>query len=265
MRFATTMRERFRMFVLRHVLPRWHRLAAPPRLPHGTREKLQVILLSYRRPGNMAAIVDSCLACPFVDGVVLSNNNPSLNIRSFVRHSDSRLSLINQPLRCFPSKRYDLAAEMDAEWFLCIDDDTFLSPHQIALLFLALLKNPAVPHGVAGENFGTDDQAPEYVFALHGRSEKTDCLVWAYAFTRAHVKRYFEILDALCIDNQRLAANEDILLSLSGSGRPLVHNFGTLHLCGSRDTAEVATSMEPGFRQHRVELFRKTSILAVPL
>jgi hypothetical protein len=257
------MRERLRMFALRRALPLWHRLAAPPGLACGASEKLRVVLLSYRRPANMAAIVDSCLACPFVDGVVLSNNNPSLHIRRFVRRADSRLSLLSQPQRAFPSKRYDLAAGMDADWFLCIDDDTFLSPRQIASLFQALLENPAVPHGVAGENFGAGDQAPEYVFGRPGQPEETDCLVWAYAFTRAHVEHYFDLLAALEIDNERLAANEDILLSFAGSGRPLVHHFGTLHLCGSRETAEVATSMESGFRQHRLELFRKASALSL--
>lgn len=248
------------MFVLRRVFPLWFRCGGErPRSSPGT-ERLAVVLLSYRRPENLEAIAGACLACPFVDRVILSNNNPEIDIRHHVRARDARLDIVQQEKRGFPSNRYRIALESGAPWLLCIDDDTFLTPRQIGALFDALRNDPRVPHGVAGENIR--GVRADYVFGSAGGSGEADCLVWAYAFTRAHAARYFDLLRAAGIDNARLEANEDIVISLSGEGRPRVHDFGTLHLCGSREARDVAASQQPGFREHRERLHGQIALLA---
>jgi hypothetical protein len=249
------------MFVLRRLFPLWFRLGGAGCGTWPREEKLTVVLLSYGRAANLNAIVAACLACPFVQRVILSNNNPALRMRDFVRQRDPRLQITDQPVRCYPSKRYESARDSGDQGLLCIDDDTFLTPFQIRALFEVLLRDPAAPHGIAGENFEAAQDQVSYVFGRPGEPEEVDCLVWAYAFTREHALRYFEILAELGMDNSALKANEDIVLSLSGEKRPLVHNFGTLHLCGSRESEEVATSKQPGFRTQREELLRKTIAL----
>jgi len=262
---ANRLREKARMFVLRKLFPLWFRFGREGCCGAWTRsEKLTVVLLSYGRANNLNSIVAACLACPFVQRVILSNNNPVLKMRGFVRQHDKRLTMIDQPARCFPSKRYELARDSGDEWLLCIDDDTFLTPRQIRSLFEALLADPSVPHGIAGENFRPEGGFVEYLFGDPGKPETVDCLVWAYAFTRQHTRRYFELLQKLGIDNTSFRANEDIVLSLSGDRRPLVHNFGTLHLCGSREAEDVATSKQAGFREQREELLRRTRTINAP-
>jgi hypothetical protein len=256
---ANRLRERARMFVLRRLFPLWFRLGGASSGAWACEEKLTVVLLSYGRAANLKAIVAACLACPFVQRVILSNNNPALRMRDFVRQRDPRLQITDQPARCYPSKRYKLARDSGDQWLLCIDDDTFLTPRQIRSLFEALLADPQRPHGIAGENFGTGPV--HYLFGRPGEPEEVDCLVWAYAFTSEQSRRYFTLLEALGIDNDALKANEDVVLSLSGDKRPLVHNFGTLHLCGSRESEEVATSKQAGFREQREELLRKVAAL----
>lgn len=259
--FANRLRESCRMLVLRRIFPVWFRLGGAGCGAWNRSDKLTVVLLSYGRAANLNSIVAACLACPFVQRVILSNNNPDLRMREFVREHDDRLQITDQTARCFPSKRYELARESGDEWLLCIDDDTFLTPRQIRSLFEALLANPTVPHGVAGENFRPEGGFAEYLFGTPGKPEAVDCLVWAYAFTHQHAERYFELLHGLGIENANFRANEDIVLSLTGNGRPLVHNFGTLHLCGSRDAEDVATSKQTGFREQRESLLRKTQAL----
>jgi hypothetical protein len=78
-------------------------------------EKLSVVLLSYRRPKNMRYIVDSLLACEFVREILLSNNNPEIRIEDFLCSNDLRLRIVNQPRRCFPTMRYDMARELRAD------------------------------------------------------------------------------------------------------------------------------------------------------
>lgn len=259
---ANRLREKARMFVLRKLFPIWFRLGGASCGVWTRSEKLTVVLLSYGRAANLDTIVAACLACPFVQRVILSNNNPELRMRDFVSQRDRRLQITDQSKRCFPSKRYELARDSGDEWLLCIDDDTFLTPRQIRSLFESLLADPSVPHGIAGENFRPEAGFAKYLFGAPGTPETVDCLVWAYAFTHRQAKRYFELLQKLGIDNATFSANEDIVLSLSGEARPLVHNFGTLHLCGSRDAEDVATSKQAGFRERREELLRKTQTLA---
>lgn len=258
---ANRLRETVRMFVLRKLFPVWFRLGGAGSGAWPRDEKLTVVLLSYGRAANLNTIVAACLACPFVQRIILSNNNPQLRMRDFVPLRDSRLQVTDQSKRCFPSKRYELARDSGDEWLLCIDDDTFFTPRQIRSLFEALLAEPSVPHGIAGENFRPEGGFAQYLFGASEQPETVDCLVWAYAFTRQHAERYFELLQKLGIDNATFRANEDIVLSLAGKGRPLVHNFGTLHLCGSRDAEEVATSKQAGFREQRTDLLRKTQEL----
>jgi hypothetical protein len=256
---ANRLRESARMFVLRRLFPLWFRLGGAGGGSWHRDAKLTVVLLSYGRAANLNAIAAACLACPFVQRVILSNNNPALQMRDFIRQRDPRLQITDQPARCYPSKRYELARDSGAQWLLCIDDDTFLNPRQIRSLFEALLADPQRPHGIAGENFGAGPV--HYVFGRPGEAEEVDCLVWAYAFTHGQALRYFALLETLGIDNDTLKANEDVVLSLSGEKRPLVHHFGTLHLCGSRDSEEVATSKQAGFREQREELLRRAILV----
>jgi hypothetical protein len=256
---ANRLRESTRMFVLRRLFPLWFRLGGTGSGAWSRDEKLTVVLLSYGRAANLNAIVAACLACPFVQRVILSNNNPALQMRDFVRRRDTRLQITDQPARCYPSKRYELARDSGDQWLLCIDDDTFLTPRQIRSLFEALLADPQRPHGIAGENF--DTKPVYYVFGRPGEPEEVDCLVWAYAFTSEQSRRYFALLEALGIDNAALKANEDVVLSLSGEKHPLVHDFGTLHLCESRESEEVATSKQAGFSEQREELVQKVAAL----
>lgn len=260
---ANRLREKVRMFVLRKLFPLWFRLGGAGCGAWTRREKLTVVLLSYGRAANLNTIVAACLACPFVQRIILSNNNPQVRMRDFVPQRDSRLRITDQTARCFPSKRYELARDSGDPWLLCIDDDTFLTPRQIRSLFEALLADSTVPHSIAGENFRPEGGFAEYLFGAPGKPEPVDCLVWAYAFTRQHAERYFELLHKLGVDNATFRANEDIVLSHAGEARPLVHNFGALHLCGSRDAEDVATSKQAGFRNARERLLEKVKSLLV--
>ncbi len=72
-------------------------------LPH----KLSVILLSFSRMKNMRLIVRGLLNLPFVETVVVSNNNPAVHIEKWIGIKDPRLRLINQPRRTAPGIRDD--------------------------------------------------------------------------------------------------------------------------------------------------------------
>jgi len=217
-------------------------------------EKLCVVLLSYKRMRNMCHIVDSLLLCDFVHEIILSNNNPEVRMEDFMRIRDPRLRIINQSVRCLPNKRYELARDLDADYFLCIDDDLFLTPGQVRKLFMALIENPAVPHGVIGQDFLIDGEKIHPCKRLCRKSRETDVIMWAYAFTREHLVRYFRLLDQLNIDSADLLS-DDMFISFSGKGRARCENLGNMLRCGSSDDEDKAIWMERGFFEQRCRLY----------
>ena len=217
-------------------------------------EKLCVVLLSYKRMRNMRHIVDSLLLCDFVHEIILSNNNPEVRMEDFIRVRDPRLRIINQSVRYFPIKRYELARNLDAEYFLCIDDDLFLTPGQVRKMFMALIENPAVPHGAIGQDLIVDGEKNHQDMHMHGKSREVDVIMWAYAFTREHLLTYFLLLDQLNIDPADLLS-DDVIISFSGKGRAQCGNLGSILRCGSSDDKDKAIWMEEGFLEQRCRLY----------
>lgn len=218
-------------------------------------EKLSVVLLSYRRMKNLRRIVDSLLLCDFVGEIILSNNNPEVRMEDFVRVWDPRLRIINQPARRFPGWRYDLARELPARYFMSIDDDLFLTPGQVRKLFLSLLANPDVPHGAGGEDFSVENEKVVERRVVRGEDRETDVIMWAYAFTREHLRKYFNLLDRLRIDNGDLKASEDVVISFCGNGRARCEDLGRLLCCASARDGKIATWGQDGFAEHRCQLY----------
>jgi len=218
-------------------------------------EKLSVVLLSYRRMKNLPHIVDSLLLCDFVGEIILSNNNPEVRMEDFVRVRDPRFRIINQPARRYPSCRYDLARELQARYFMSIDDDLFLTPGQVRKLFLSLIANPSVPHGAAGEDLTVEAGKVVSHRTVRGEGRETDVILWAYAFTREHLLNYFALIDRLGIDNGDLRVSEDVVISFSGNGRARCENLGRMLCCASASDHEIATWMQDGFYEHRDHLY----------
>ena len=219
-------------------------------------EKLCVVLLSYKRMRNMHHIVDSLLLCDFVHEIILSNNNPEIRMEDFIRVRDPRIRIINQSVRYFPNKRYELARDLDAEYFLCIDDDLFLTPGQVRKLFMALIENPAVPHGAIGQNLHVDGEKihQDQDKYMREKSREVDVIMWAYAFTREHLRTYFHLLDQLNIDTADLLS-DDVIISFSGKGRAQCENLGSILRCGSADDKDKAIWLEKGFLEQRCRLY----------
>ena len=232
-------------------LSRWFGLKE--RIPGN--EKLSVVLLSYKRPQNMRYIVDSLLACEFVQEIVLSNNNPQVRMENFLHSRDPRLKIINQCQRFFPTKRYDLARKLQSRYFMSIDDDVFLLPGQIKKLFMALLENPSVPHGTRGENFVVKDGKVVSCKSVGRKKMEVDVLIWLYAFTREHLREYFSLLDHMKISQDDVKFSDDVILSFSGKGRPRCVNLGPILCCPSSRDKNIAVYRQEGFHEQRYKAF----------
>ena len=218
-------------------------------------EKLSVVLLSYRRMKNLHRIVDSLLLCDFVGEIILSNNNPEVRMENFVRVRDPRLRIINQPARRFPNCRYDLARELPARYFISIDDDLFLTPGQVRKLFMTLIENPSIPHGAGGEDLTVEAGKVVSRRIVCGEGRETDVILWAYAFTREHLLKYFALIDRLGIDNGDLKVSEDVVISFSGNGRARCEDLGRMLCRPSASDRDIATWRQDDFYEHRDRLY----------
>ncbi len=202
---------------------RWGPAAAAGGLP-----PITVILLSYGRPQNMHAQVQAALACAFVAEVIVSNNNPRVEIAAYVRQRDHRLRLIQQTERTGCIKRIELARDLGRSFYICLDDDLYLWPSQLRALAWHLVQQPEAVHGITGQDLPSlsGEQGGSY----RNEERPVEVLNRIYAFTSAHARRVFVLIDLLRRVHPDIASNpsliEDLLLSYSGRGRPRMHALG---------------------------------------
>src|SRR5262245_61653884 len=239
-----------RVTFVRKYLEWKYKVRFGPRVMSDTGEQLTVVLLSYKRPWNMEPIACSALRCDFVDRVILCNNNPDYPIERWVRISDGRLVLLNQKVNRGPRFRFDIAMKEKGNYFLFIDDDIFLYPEQIKVLFVQLLDNPSVPHGVRGQ---VVFDCKEFVDGLYGVETKVDILNGVYAFTRAHLLEYLRLEEEL----SGIPMVDDIVLSFAGESVPCCHDVGEILLCPTEPLPGVAVWKQPEFLKHRLAALQK--------
>jgi hypothetical protein len=228
-----------------------------------------VILLSHNRPQNMEFIVKSALANDFVRRVVVSNSNREVRIAEWIKQHDERLFLVDETKPTQPGHRFVLALEQQGENFLAVDDDIFLTPPQWADFLGALLSGESVPHGITGNIYqvGTMSSNGSPFHHVSRKNCEVDVLIGAYAFTRKQAEQT-KILAAAAgfPDLSQVRNGEDILLSLAGEGRPLVHDLGRIFCCETRALEGVALSeSEQSFWKVREQLYLKAAALQADL
>jgi len=228
-------------------------------LPH----KLTVILLSFKRVRNIQLIVQGLLKLPFVETIIVSNNNPEYRIEQWIHFKDPRVRLINQPKPTPPGIRFELARGESGKYFLTIDDDVFLYSHQLTTLAKALMDDSLSPCGIQGENreFGTQNNGQRsegWHSGISGFDGRVDVINRVYAFTREHLDEMYQLAARLNIEVGALANGEDLLLSFSGYSKPRLIKVGRILGCLSENREGIATwTSRAGFFAERRGLYDK--------
>jgi hypothetical protein len=239
-------------------------------------ERITVILQSYNRVANIEAVARAFVACACVDRIVITNNNPAYKLRDWIRIDDPRIEIIEQLSPRAATERYLIARDEPGQWFLSVDDDVFMFPEAVGRLFGLLLESPEVPHGLCGGWYRPPEGLGEEI-VVHAEAT-VDILYRVYAFTRAHVREYFRILETLGYredaairrmslrPRERAAAgaviiaDDDVLLSFSGNGRPKIHDIRDYLNCPSEGRRNVAQWRHGDFlpyRQNLIEVLRR--------
>ena len=231
--------------------------------PYGDADlpKATVILLSFKRPQNMDRIVRICLAARFVERVIVSNNNPEVDLRDWIGIDSDRLQLIAQPKPTPPGVRVSLARKAGGRHFISIDDDVFLSPGQLHRLYRAYLSDPSVPHGFHGQCWEEAEREGGLGGVVLG-DKRVDVLNRAYFFSESQLTEFERLAALLHLGPPEAIRNgEDVLLSFCGERRPRIHGIGPVLECPTSDRAGIAVWREPGFQKTRVQLFQSLRTL----
>lgn len=228
------------------------------------REKLQpvakplftAILLSYKRPQNIRPILQSLLKTPEIGKVIVSNNNSRIRMGDWLSCSDPRVTVIDQVIDRPAGLRQHIAYREHADFFLIVDDDLFLLPSQLSGLCRALIEDPAVPHGIAGQLYDSwMDRMHRHVVDHNG---PVDIVNGAVAFTRKHLAEYFRLLDLLQIGPTHpfstACISDDIILSWSGTRKPRIHALGPMTECPTSADPRIAVWRREGFFGARIML-----------
>ncbi|MEZ5317437.1 MAG: glycosyltransferase family A protein [Vicinamibacterales bacterium] len=249
----------------------WSRGAAFDRHPGRDLPSSLTVLVAFHHPARMRHLdghVRNVLACPFVERLVVLNDNPEVALAPRVACADPRLIVIDQPRSHGCGHRWVVARRFRPDHLVVIDDDVLLRPSQIARLFRALLAEPDRVHGFSGL-VETGDGRLE---AVGGATRSVDLVMETYALTGAHLDRYAALRDRLAITAERRAlidgALDFVLVSRAGDERPMIHRIGRVLRCETFDTPGIAVhqtaGFAPGLHRLREDLARLDAAPAAP-
>ncbi len=222
------------------------------------KQTFTAIILSYLRPQNIERICKTLLSLDDIGRVVVSNNNPEVNLEEYITLKDPRLSIITQNKKSGPFKRFEIAHELSGEYFLSIDDDLFLNKTQISSLMKQLLHDQSAPHGFWGQSYTRrffwlrigDD-------VIINKIQKVDILNRSYFFTKSHLQEMFSLMQQAGINTEEIGPSDDILISFSGNQKPFIHDIGDYSDCPTSNVKGVAQWLDNTFHDKRVNVLKK--------
>lgn len=213
--------------------------------------KIPAIILNFRRPSNIAAIVRACHESGRVSPIYIIDQADTGNRLQLIPDG-----VIYQRLQnAGAGRRVSLAVELGFPQFLGIDDDLFLSPQQIATLVEAGQDEARRLHGLWGQIIDWDSGSPQLISGIRNVDREVDILNRVYVYTRDHALRAIQIAaDMGYRDWNNVGPVDDIFLSISGEQRPLCHNLGPILDCPTSNDPQIAVWLQPGFEDVRQEL-----------
>lgn len=214
-------------------------------------KKIAFILLSYNRAFNIDDILRAAAKCEFIDKIILSNNNPDIEIRKYVSLKDPRLQIIENVETKRPGFRWELAQSLaaDCDIFICPDDDVFLYPGQIKILTEHALNDDQQAHGVCGSINGAYTKDVDI---------RCDVLHRCYVISGSILKRYFDLIRHIpfYLENG-VVLGDDMTISLAAPKQPLIHDVGFVLSCRTSLMQGYAVNQEAGFDEQRALIYQQ--------
>lgn len=215
------------------------------------------VLITYYNPARMKHInhqIRNIFKCAFVEKIIISNHNPKIDIASFIKIKDERVTIINQNTRKGCGHRWLVAHEYLPQYLIVMDDDILIFPWQLKKLFDSLVAEPAIPHGLAGMIHHQND----FLEYREMEEQVVDYICEIYAITGEHLIRYIELRNEISKDDAMTTMVEFsadfIIVSRTGHGKPKIHKTGRLFRCPSYNENGVAVHKDTAFNTNIITI-----------
>jgi hypothetical protein len=218
---------------------------------------LAVIILNYKRPQNIGTI--TCAAREALPEAMIfvfdQADVDTLRDRTDVDWSDVWLQ--RAKVNRGAGARVPLAARLPFDQYIAIDDDTFLTPAQIARLAEHLRDEPDRAHGICGERLELNEGLIRFRTSMARIDAPLSNLNQVYAFSRSQAAAAIDLSARIGFTSwQDLGVGNDILLSCASAKPPLCHDLGAIEECPTNNQPGIAVWRSDGFRERRAELAR---------
>lgn len=227
----------------------WWELARAdlPRTSPGT---ATAVILSHRRPFNIDLHVRAALLSRRVQRVVVSNNNPDVDLRDVVDVRHPRV-VLRDDYGINANRRHLLANEYGGSAILAPDDDTFLRPQTMDELVARVEARGRSPLTTQGQLW---DGSRWRGNVLAPPERYVDVANRVYAYTVAQAEMALDLARELELPPGSRAFAEtpvdDVLLSFSGDAPALLVHAHFLN-CATATDAQVSTYRQGGFTSIR--------------
>jgi hypothetical protein len=216
-------------------------------------DSLAVIILNYKRPQNIGRIVAAAReALP--DAPILIYDQGERD--DFVQRDDvpwSEVWVQRARINGGSGARLMLASRLPFDFYIAIDDDTFLSPGQIRRLAELVQGEPDRAHGVVGQRLELHAGQISWRHHMERLEGALSILNQVYAFSRRQAVAAMELSVRLGFPTWvEIGSLDDVMLSCGSAKPPLCHDLGDFGQCPTSSEKGVAQWVGEGFWDRRV-------------
>jgi hypothetical protein len=213
-----------------------------------------IILTNFRRPGNvMKQLEDYRGLAHMFDLFVIDNAPVSTNLRSYYA-VEPWFHYIENGLNLGPGHRFLFSCSLPHRYLIAVDDDVFLTPAQLLVLYESMRQQPTRVHGVWGQILDPLFQRRKLKGGIRS-SRAVDVISRVYGYTPEIA------LSCICLARYlgfrawtEIGPTDDILLSVAGAEPPLCHATDELKVCDTSDLVGIALWRTEGFYPARNSL-----------
>jgi hypothetical protein len=213
---------------------------------------LAVIILNYRRPQNIGRIAAAAREALPEAAIFILDQAETDDLRARDDVAWGEVWLRRAAVNKGAGARVPLAASLPFEHFLAIDDDTFLTPRQIAALVERFRAEPDRAHGIFGQRIEVVDGTISLRNELSRIDAALSMLNQVYVFSRRQAQAAIALSARLGFASwDAVGPTDDILLSCAADKPPLCHELGPIAVCPSWNRPGVAVWRSGGFMDAR--------------
>ena len=212
-----------------------------------------VIILNYKRAQNIGAIATAAReALPDAPIFVYDQGERD----DFLRRDDvpwGEVWVLRATANGGSGARLMLASRLPFDFYIAIDDDTFLLPSQIRRLAELVLGEPDRAHGIAGQRLELHAGQIGWRHHMRRLNGAVSILNQVYAFSRRQAVAALELSVRLGFPTWvEIGSLDDVMLSCASAKPPLCHDLGDFGECPTSSQKGVAQWVDEGFFARRI-------------